>query len=190
MSYPTEIKFIPVGGEPETDAYRMHRLCTDEGVDENILNEFQSTVNNYSSYDIDKLINRIAEKYSCPYPEITGDIILYEEKEVGLAYSGIKNIFRPEPEAGEVSVLEGVNVSAWVLRTHRNLGVGRTAISYATERANARINNPEDTEWHERTIWTSINDDNVASQKACMAVGFSYAYPQVEEENRSIYLFS
>ena len=183
----SELSFHTIGSNPKQDAKSMHRLCIDKGVDEIIRKEFESTIKRYSNGKISKLAKRIIEKYSGDYPEITGSLIQYDGKSIGIAYSGVSDVLKPNQDA-EPSLMKGVNVSAWIIDGYRGLGIGKSAIAHTTDLTVARVNDTKDLEWYDRTIWTSIDDSNIASQKACGVAGFVRSYEQYELPGRSIYL--
>jgi RimJ/RimL family protein N-acetyltransferase len=169
-------KLLQLGLNPGLEAEISKRLYMSEGVDEAVVSEFDTTVTAYRELNPESIAKRIEGKYGGLHPQAVGFIALFDEDPVAMVFAGPKEYLSPD------GIVDGVNVSAWVVSQARGLGIGRKLINIGVTAAFRP--------WNDKTIWTSIHTGNIASQKMCQAVGFVKAHPQLEDEKvgRDIYV--
>lgn len=182
--------YVPLGQNPDAEAYIMRDLCIKSASDPAIWNEFEETIIAYTTQSVPALSDRIATRYYGKTPSHTGDFIALGDEVGGIAFASIKDFKLPALDREDPTEVRGVNVSAWLLKTLRDQGIGRQIIAYATSRANDYIGQPNLPNWRDRKLWTSVRETNIASQKACEHAGFVEAGPHIGREGRLLFLFA
>lgn len=143
-------------------------------LDDAVISEFGSTVDAYRGFDNTmQTRDRLQSKFACSDPVVVGTIIALDFQPVGIAFSGAKDFVDKEGQ-----VASGINMSGWVLPEYRGIGLGRVLFSEATDQIMQQQRSLGDSAtWSsKRKIWTSIHQDNIASQKACKAAGYERSH--------------
>lgn len=172
-----ELGFYRLGVAPSEDALRMQRLYRSSEIDDCIMDEFGMSVHNYSTLSLPDLTQRIEEKYTGTSPPVFGILATYDNQDIGIA-AWIKKSFRDVDSHQEV---EGINISAWLLRRYRARGFGREMGRIITAQAamqGALSGLP---------VWTSIKPENHVSRHLSEDMGFVETGIQPDRPERMLY---
>jgi GNAT superfamily N-acetyltransferase len=173
------LKYYKLGNNPEYEAARTQRLYFDSGVDVQVRDEFEDTVNVYTSLSLTEIAQRLRIRYAGDRPVAHGVLPSLENNDIGMAVWGEKD-FQDVHTSQEIP---GINVSAWLLRQYRNKGFGRQLLEYATTEAVVLSNDLG------KQVWTSIKPDNIASRRSCEHAGFIEIGPHTDKPERLLYIY-
>jgi RimJ/RimL family protein N-acetyltransferase len=140
----------------------------------------------YQTLPLPFIATRIRERYMGDEPVACGALIVADGQDAGMAIWGIKDFERTANE--RVETVRGINISAWLLKQHRNKGFARELGRDVVEMAQAQIQNANVPTWSGRQIWTSVHVENTASRLACLGAGFVEAGDHTGSPGRLLYV--
>lgn len=173
-----DLEFYAIGCNPEEEAERTQLLYLNSGVDTFVRDEFEVTVQAYTSLPIVEIAQRLRRRYAGDQPLVHGVLAVYDDADIGMAIWGEKNFHN----VGSKQETPGINVSAWILRQYRGQGLGRRVIQHVATEALAL------SEVLGKQVWTSIKQENLASRQSCEHAGFVEVGPQPYKPGRLLYI--
>jgi len=178
------LEFYQLGANPEEEAIRIKKLYADPGIDPAVVREFTGTVDAYMSLPLCKIEKRIHAKYAST-AEALGFIGIQQHGiDIGMSIAGIK-----EFEVQDSDSTVGINVSGWVLSQFRRRGFASEGVIHTVEAAMRRAQDENFADWYGKMLWTSVHQDNVASQRTCLFAGFSVLGVAANNPERRIYAY-
>jgi hypothetical protein len=156
----------------------MHCYCSTYGIDGAIAEEFRATVEAYQTPSLDDIHSRVVDRYTGHNPTTYSIVLCVNGESVGHAFWGEKRFMTARMER----LVNGINLSAWLLQGQRGHGLGATLIKEGLTHI------IQDHKFVGYPIWTSIDRKNVASQKACQRAGFFLLGMQADKPERDIFL--